>query len=140
LPIYGRGENVRDWLYVEDHARALCLVLERGLAGETYNIGGQNERSNLQVAQSLCELLDEMLPDSPHRPHARLISFVTDRPGHDLRYAIDATKLAHTLGWRPQESFSTGLRKTVQWYLAHQDWCREVTAGRYRGERLGLQA
>lgn len=138
LPVYGRGDNVRDWLYVEDHARALRLVLEKGQTGETYNVGGHNERTNLQVVQTICALLDELLPQSAHRPHAQLITFVTDRPGHDKRYAIDAGKIERELGWRPQESFDSGLRKTVQWYLDNRMWWQRVLDGSYRGERLGL--
>jgi len=136
LPVYGKGENVRDWLYVDDHARALCLVLEQGQVGETYNIGGHNEKTNLEVVQTLCHILDEMRPTSA--PHSQLITFVTDRPGHDLRYAIDASKIQKTLGWQPLETFDTGLRKTVQWYLDNRDWWQRVRDGRYRGERLGL--
>lgn len=138
LPVYGKGENIRDWLYVEDHARALYLVLTQGKLGETYNIGGHNEKNNLEVVKTLCATLDELLPDSPHKPHEQLISFVTDRPGHDLRYAIDASKIEHELGWKPQESFDTGLRKTVQWYLENKNWWQRVRDGSYRGERLGL--
>ena len=138
LPVYGKGDNIRDWLYVEDHARALRLVLEKGRLGETYNIGGHNERTNLHVVQTICALLDELLPQSTHRPHARLITFVADRPGHDQRYAIDAGKIERELGWRPQESFESGLRKTVQWYLSHRTWWQRVLDGSYRGERLGL--
>jgi dTDP-glucose 4,6-dehydratase len=138
LPIYGNGENIRDWLYVDDHARALYLVLKQGQMGETYNIGGHNEKTNLETVQTLCQTLDELLPNSPHKPHQQLIQFVTDRPGHDLRYAIDASKIQHQLGWKPQETFETGLRKTVQWYLEHHDWWQRVRDGRYRGERLGL--
>ena len=138
LPVYGKGDNIRDWLFVEDHARALRLVLERGQLGETYNIGGHNERTNLQVVQGICGLLDELLPGAAHTPHAQLISFVADRPGHDKRYAIDAGKLERELGWRPQESFETGLRKTVQWYLENRAWWQRVLDGSYRGERLGL--
>lgn len=138
LPIYGQGQNVRDWLYVEDHVKALYLVLQQGRLGETYNIGGDNEQTNLNIVHQLCELLDEFLPHSPHRPHRQLINFVTDRPGHDLRYAIDARKLKQELGWRPQETFTSGLRKTVTWYLEHRDWWQRVQDGRYRGERLGL--
>jgi len=134
LPVYGKGENVRDWLYVEDHARALCLVLEQGQIGETYNIGGHNEKTNLEVVETLCQILDEMRPTSA--PHNQLITFVTDRPGHDLRYAIDANKIQKTLGWQPVETFETGLRKTVQWYLDNRDWWQRVRDG--RGERLGL--
>ncbi len=137
LPIYGDGSNIRDWLYVEDHCRAIWRVLEAGWPGEVYNVGGDSERTNLQVVDTVCGLLDELLPDSPHRPHADLKTFVADRPGHDLRYAIDATKLKTDLGWEPRESFESGLRRTVQWYLDHQDWCGRVTDGSYRGERLG---
>ena len=138
LPVYGQGKNIRDWLYVEDHARALYLVLTKGQIGETYNIGGHNEKTNLAVVETLCHLLDELLPDSPHKPHAQLMTFVTDRPGHDLRYAIDANKIQQTLGWQPQETFTTGLRKTVQWYLENRQWWQRVRDGSYRGERLGL--
>lgn len=138
LPVYGKGENVRDWLYVDDHARALWQVLTRGTVGETYNIGGHNEQKNLDVVETICAILDELLPNSPHCPHNSLIHFVTDRPGHDLRYAIDATKIKQELGWTPQETFVTGLRKTVQWYLENQAWWQRVRDGSYRGERLGL--
>lgn len=138
LPIYGKGENVRDWLYVEDHAVALRLVLEKGRVGETYNIGGSAERRNIDVARSVCAILDELLPDSPHRPHENLITFVADRPGHDLRYAIDSTKIESELGWRPQESFETGLKKTVAWYLENRDWWQRILSGEYRVERIGL--
>ena len=138
LPVYGRGDNVRDWLYVEDHAAALRLVLARGTPGETYAIGGSSERTNIVVAQTVCALLDELQPDSPHRPHARLITFVEDRPGHDLRYAIDCTKIEDALGWRPTESFESGLRSTVRWYLDNRGWWERVLSGAYRGERLGL--
>jgi dTDP-glucose 4,6-dehydratase len=138
LPVYGKGENVRDWLYVDDHASALYLVLEHGKLGDTYNIGGHNEKTNLEVVQTLCSLLDELLPSSPHKPHNQLITFVADRPGHDLRYAIDASKIQQVLGWKPEETFETGLRKTVQWYLENRDWWQRVRDGSYRGERLGL--
>ncbi len=140
LPIYGKGDNIRDWLYVEDHARALRLVLEQGRLGETYNIGGHNERTNLEVVQTICALLDELVPDSHYTPHASLITFVADRPGHDQRYAIDASKIERELGWRPQETFESGLRKTVQWYLDNRSWWQRVQDGSYRGERLGLTA
>jgi dTDP-glucose 4,6-dehydratase len=140
LPIYGKGDNVRDWLYVDDHARALRLVLEKGVPGETYNIGGHNERTNLEVVLEICKLLDEMRPDSPHAPHANLITYVADRPGHDKRYAIDAGKIERELGWRPVETFETGLRRTVAWYLDNEEWCRDVQSGGYRQERLGLGA
>ncbi len=138
LPVYGKGENVRDWLYVGDHVRGLRTVLSQGRLGETYNIGGNNERTNIEVVHTLCQLLDELLPDSPHYPHAKLITFVADRPGHDLRYAIDASKIRDELGWQPLETFTTGLRKTVQWYLENTQWIERVTSGAYRGERLGL--
>jgi len=138
LPVYGQGANIRDWLYVEDHVKALYLVLTQGKIGETYNLGGDNEKTNLEVVQTLCQLLDELLPDSPHRPHQQLITFVPDRPGHDLRYAIEARKIHQTLGWQPQETFATGLCKTVQWYLSHRDWWQHVRDGSY--QRLGLLA
>lgn len=138
LPVYGKGDNVRDWLYVDDHARALRLVLEKGRAGETYNIGGENEETNLHVVNTICALLDELVPGSPHKPHKNLIRFVTDRPGHDKRYAMDISKIRRELGWAPQETFETGLRKTVQWYLTNRPWWEAIRAGRYRGERLGV--
>ena len=137
LPVYGRGENVRDWLYVDDHADALLAVLERGRVGETYAIGGHNQQTNLDVVRRVCALLDELAPD-PAGPHERLIRFVADRPGHDLRYAIDAGKIQRELGWAPRESFETGLRKTVAWYLENRAWWERVRNGTYRGERLGL--
>lgn len=139
LPIYGKGDNVRDWLYVDDHAEALHKVLTEGRIGETYNIGGHNERTNLEVVDAVCALLDELVPDSAFRPHASLITFVTDRPGHDERYAIDATKMQQELRWTPGETFESGLRKTVEWYLANQGWCERVTSGVYRGQRMGLE-
>ncbi len=138
LPVYGNGQNIRDWLYVDDHARALWLVLREGRLGETYNIGGHNEKTNLEVVHTLCDTLDELLPNSPHKPHRSLITFVTDRPGHDMRYAIDAGKIQQALGWTPEETFETGLRKTIEWYLNNDVWCNRVTDGSYRGERLGL--
>ena len=136
LPVYGDGANIRDWLYVEDHAEALELVLRTGAVGETYNVGGRNERTNLQVVQTICDLLDEFRPDRAIGPRRNLISFVKDRPGHDRRYAIDATKLETELGWRARESFETGLRKTVQWYLDRADWWRPLQG--HAGERRGL--
>jgi dTDP-glucose 4,6-dehydratase len=136
--VYGKGENVRDWLFVDDHAKALIDVLQRGRLGETYNIGGNSERQNIHVVRSICGLLDELLPKSTHRPHDKLITYVTDRPGHDHRYAIDASKVKRELGWTPTESFETGLRKTVEWYLSNQEWCQKAVADRYSGERLGL--
>ncbi|MCU0835325.1 MAG: dTDP-glucose 4,6-dehydratase [Chromatiaceae bacterium] len=139
LPIYGDGGNVRDWLYVEDHCRAIGRVLEAGCPGEVYNVGGDSERTNLQVVDALCALLDERLPDSPHCPHSGLKTFVKDRPGHDRRYAIDASKIQRELGWAPQESFESGLARTLDWYLDNQAWCQRVTDGSYRGQRLGVQ-
>jgi len=140
LPIYGKGDNVRDWLFVERPRPGPPPVLERGVPGETYNIGGHNERTNLEVVRDICRLLDEMRPDSPHAPHSKLITFVADRPGHDARYAIDASKIERELGWRPIETFETGLRRTVAWYLENEEWCRDVQSGGYRQERLGLGA
>jgi dTDP-glucose 4,6-dehydratase len=132
LPVYGDGMQVRDWLYVGDHCSAIRAVLERGKIGETYNVGGRNEQANLDTVHLLCSLLDELLPNSPHRPHSNLIRFVTDRPGHDRRYAINANKIERELGWHPEETFATGLRRTVEWYLSHQDWVEQVTTGAYR--------
>ncbi|MGK8440021.1 dTDP-glucose 4,6-dehydratase [Ectopseudomonas hydrolytica] len=139
LPVYGNGQQVRDWLYVEDHARALLKVVCEGKVGETYNIGGHNEQKNLDVVRAICALLEEL---APHKPsgvarYEDLITYVQDRPGHDLRYAIDAGKIERELGWVPQETFESGLRKTVQWYLDNLDWCRRVQDGSYQGERLG---
>jgi dTDP-glucose 4,6-dehydratase len=130
LPIYGKGDNIRDWLYVDDHARALRTVLENGKLGETYNIGGWNEKTNLEVVQAICTLLDELHPQGA--PHAKLITYVADRAGHDKRYAIDASKIAADLGWKPQDTFETGLRKTVAWYLENTDWVKGVTSGDYQ--------
>ena len=135
LPVYGKGENVRDWLYVEDHARALDLIAERGRVGETYNVGGRNERRNIDVVRRICAVLDELVP--ANRPREELIEFVTDRPGHDARYAIDATKLESELGWRAREDFDSGIEKTVQWYLDNEWWWRPLRE-RYAGQRLGL--
>ncbi|MFA7097461.1 MAG: dTDP-glucose 4,6-dehydratase, partial [Gammaproteobacteria bacterium] len=130
LPIYGSGDNVRDWLYVDDHAQALRLVLDKGVPGEVYNIGGRNEKTNLEVVNAICAILDEIFPASA--PHASLITYVADRPGHDKRYAIDASKIDRELGWRPAETFETGLRKTVQWYLDNDDWVQNVISGEYQ--------
>jgi dTDP-glucose 4,6-dehydratase len=138
LGVYGRGENVRDWLYVDDHARALRAVLASGVPGETYNVGGGHERQNIAVVQQICDLLDELAPDPAIGCRRNLITFVADRPGHDYRYAIDASKIERELGWKPTETFESGLRKTVQWYLANAVWCDHVQSGAYRGERLGL--
>lgn len=136
LPVYGNGQQVRDWLYVEDHARALLTVVTEGQVGETYNIGGHNEQKNLHVVESICALLDELQPRA-EGSYKEQISFVTDRPGHDLRYAIDASKIERELGWKPTETFDSGLRKTVLWYLDNLDWCRRVQDGSYQRERLG---
>jgi dTDP-glucose 4,6-dehydratase len=138
LPVYGAGENVRDWLYVEDHVRALMLIAETGRIGESYNVGGDNQWTNLAVVQALCALLDEIAPDPALGRREHLITFVDDRPGHDLRYAIDATKIQRELGWSPRESMETGLRKTVEWYLANRSWWEPIRLGVYDGERLGL--
>jgi dTDP-glucose 4,6-dehydratase len=140
LPVYGRGENVRDWLYVDDHAAALILALERGVPGETYNVGGRSERRNIDVVRAICALVDELAPDPSVAPRESLLAFVADRPGHDLRYAVDPRKIERELGWRPSETFETGLRKTVRWYLTNQPWCERVRSGAYGGERLGLGA
>ena len=139
LPVYGKGDQIRDWLFVDDHARALRLVLEQGEIGQTYNIGGHNEKTNLEVVKTICALLDKLLPDSKHNPHESLITYVDDRPGHDLRYAIDANKIANELGWKPQETFDSGIEKTVKWYLQNKTWCDHVMDGSYRGERLGIE-
>lgn len=141
LPVYGNGAQIRDWLYVEDHARALYLVVTEGAIGETYNIGGHNERKNIDVVKTVCALLEELVPNKPEgvEQYADLITYVTDRPGHDMRYAIDAAKIERELGWRPQETFESGIRKTVQWYLANESWWKRVQDGSYAGERLGLQ-
>jgi dTDP-glucose 4,6-dehydratase len=139
LPVYGDGKQIRDWLYVEDHCRAILEVLEKGTVGQVYNIGGHNEKTNIDVVHTLCHILDEMVPDSPHRPHESFISFVEDRPGHDRRYAIDASKIQNQLGWFPKESFETGLTKTVLWYLDNKTWTERVLSGAYQGDRLGLE-
>ncbi len=140
LPIYGKGDQIRDWLFVEDHARALYKVVTEGTVGETYNIGGHNEKQNIEVVKTICKILDELKPQANHQPYETLISFVKDRPGHDLRYAIDASKIKNDLGWVPEESFETGIRKTVEWYLNNLEWCRRVQDGSYQRERLGVSA
>lgn len=137
LPVYGTGSNVRDWLYVEDHARALALIATKGKIGESYNVGGNNEKANIDVVRGICRLVDELAPDAAG-PREKLITFVKDRPGHDMRYAIDARKIERELGWRPQETFETGLRKTVAWYLANRAWWERIRSGVYSGERLGV--
>ncbi|CAI1728511.1 dTDP-glucose 4,6-dehydratase [Serratia liquefaciens] len=140
LPVYGNGAQVRDWLYVEDHARALYQVVTEGVVGETYNIGGHNERKNIEVVHTICDLLEELAPNKPQgvEKYRDLITYVKDRPGHDMRYAIDAGKIDRELGWHPQETFESGIRKTVSWYLNNETWWRRVQDGSYAGERLGL--
>jgi dTDP-glucose 4,6-dehydratase len=136
LPIYGKGDQIRDWLYVEDHARALYKVVTEGKVGETYNIGGHNEKQNIEVVETICTILDALVPKETS--YSEQITYVTDRPGHDRRYAIDASKMSRELNWQPQETFETGLRKTIEWYLANQNWCQHVQDGTYQGERLGI--
>lgn len=140
LPIYGKGDQIRDWLFVEDHARALYKVVTEGVVGETYNVGGHNEKQNIEVVKTICKILDELKPQANGQTYESLITFVKDRPGHDLRYAIDATKIAKELGWVPEETFETGIRKTVLWYLENLEWCRRVQDGSYQRERLGVSA
>lgn len=137
LPVYGRGDNIRDWLYVDDHADALLLVAKKGTIGESYNVGGRAERSNISVVEAICDILNELRPPVTGS-YRELIQFVPDRPGHDMRYAIDCSKIERDLGWTPRETFESGLRKTVQWYLDNEDWWRSIRSGGYRGERLGL--
>ncbi|EAR60786.1 dTDP-glucose 4,6-dehydratase [Neptuniibacter caesariensis] len=139
LPIYGDGQQIRDWLYVEDHAKALYTVVTQGGLGETYNIGGYNEKTNLEVVHKICELLEELVPEKPSgvKHYVDLITYVKDRPGHDLRYAIDASKITAELGWKPEESFDSGIRKTVQWYLQNESWWERVLSGTYKLERIG---
>ena len=151
IPVYGKGENIRDWLYVEDHARALLKVVEKGTPGETYNIGGDNELRNIDLVKLICEILDEFLPPAsnsrlseragdPIKSYSELIEFVTDRPGHDMRYAIDATKIKSELGWSPNEEFQSGFRKTIRWYLDNETWWSRILSGDYQLERQGLKA
>jgi dTDP-glucose 4,6-dehydratase len=137
IPVYGKGENIRDWLYVGDHAQALLTVLSKGVPGETYNIGGNNERKNIELVRLLCGILDELRPRADGQPHAGRITFVTDRPGHDSRYAIDASKIKRELGWKPAQNHESGFRKTVEWYLANESWWRDILNGSYKLERLG---
>jgi dTDP-glucose 4,6-dehydratase len=138
LPVYGKGDNVRDWLYVDDHAEALLTVFEKGKVGETYNIGGNNEKQNLEVVHTICDLLNQMKPRKDGKSYRDLITYVADRPGHDKRYAIDASKIMSELNWKPKETFESGIKKTVAWYLDNSQWCRRVQDGSYRRERLGL--
>jgi dTDP-glucose 4,6-dehydratase len=137
LPVYGRGDNIRDWLFVEDHAEALLLAALSGAPGTTYNIGGNNERRNLEIVEAICDMIDALAP-TPHGPCRKLIDFVADRPGHDQRYAIDASRIKSELGWQPRHDLDQGLRKTVEWYLANRPWWEAIRSGNYRGERLGL--
>jgi dTDP-glucose 4,6-dehydratase len=140
LPVYGKGANVRDWLFVEDHARALLTVATRGAVGQTYCVGGRCEKANIDVVRTICALMDELAPNARIGPRENLITFVADRPGHDMRYAIDASRIAADLGWEPRETFESGLRKTVEWYLANRTWWERIRSGVYRGERLGVVA
>ena len=140
LPVYGNGQQIRDWLFVEDHARALYKVVTEGVVGETYNIGGHNEKQNIEVVKTICKILDELKPQANGQAYESLITFVKDRPGHDLRYAIDASKIKKELGWEPEETFETGIHKTVEWYLNNLEWCRRVQDGSYQRERLGVTA
>lgn len=139
LPIYGQGDQIRDWLYVEDHASALYKVVTEGMVGETYNIGGHNEKQNIEVVKTICQILDDLKPQDDGQLYESLITFVQDRPGHDMRYAIDASKIKNELGWTPTETFDSGIRKTVEWYLNNLEWCRRVQDGSYQRERLGVQ-
>jgi len=139
LPIYGDGSNVRDWLYVDDHAKAIWTIWSDGKLGEKYNVGGRNERSNLEVVKTICRILDEMKSSDLDGGYESLIEYVTDRPGHDARYAIDATKLENELGWKAEENFDSGIKKTVKWYLENESWWRPIIEGKYSGERLGLE-
>lgn len=138
LPVYGKGEQIRDWLYVEDHARALYQVLTQGKVGETYNIGGYNEKQNIEVVTKICQILDQLSPRKNGQLYQDLITFVEDRPGHDKRYAINASKISKELGWKPQETFETGIYKTIEWYLEHLEWCQRIQDSSYHRERLGL--
>lgn len=140
LPIYGKGDQIRDWLYVEDHARALYKVVTEGTVGEIYNIGGHNEKQNIEVVKTICKILDDLKPQANAIAYETLITFVKDRPGHDRRYAIDASKIKNDLGWVPEETFETGIRKTIEWYLDNLEWCRRVQDGSYQRERLGVEA
>ena len=139
VPVYGKGENVRDWLYVEDHVRALISVLEQGKTGQTYNVGGNAEQTNLELVKTICDILNELKPNDQIPDYKELITFVTDRPGHDLRYAIDSSKIQKELNWKPKMTLNSGLRETVTWYLEHRDWWERILSGAYRLERIGLK-
>ncbi len=138
LPVYGKGLNVRDWLYVKDHCEAIKLVIDKGKVGETYNIGGHNEIKNIEIVKLICRILDELIPAENNQPYESLITYVTDRPGHDLRYAIDAAKIQNELGWTPKETFETGIRKTIKWYLDNKEWWQKIQEKNYQQQRLGL--
>jgi dTDP-glucose 4,6-dehydratase len=138
--VYGDGQQIRDWLFVEDHCRAIRTVLAKGTPGEVYNVGGDCERANLTVVREIAAIVDRLRPDLPHAPCESLIQFVTDRPGHDRRYAIDATKIRTQLGWNPRENFASGLERTIRWYLEHSQWVQRVTSGSYQRQRLGLKS
>ena len=138
LPVYGKGLNVRDWLYVRDHCDAINTIIRKGRLGETYNVGGNNEMTNIEIVNTICSLLDEMTPSDRLGSYKELITYVQDRPGHDLRYAIDASKIQNELGWSPRETFATGIRKTVAWYLEHRDWWQDIQSKKYQQQRLGL--
>jgi dTDP-glucose 4,6-dehydratase len=140
LPVYGKGDNIRDWLYVNDHADALITVVERGTPGQSYNVGGINERRNIDVVHAICDLVDEFIPQGVAGSRRSLVTFVNDRPGHDQRYAIDCSKICGQLGWQPRESFESGLRKTVEWYISNREWWHAIRTGNYRGNRLGVLA
>ena len=138
MPIYGEGLNIRDWLYVRDHCEAIQTVIDKGEPGETYNIGGNNEITNIKIVESICEILDKKIPSKTGNPYAEQIKFVTDRPGHDFRYAIDSSKIKEELGWKPKESFKTGIKKTILWYLNNKDWWKNIQTKVYNQERMGL--
>ena len=140
LPVYGNGQNVRDWLYVDDHCRALLTILEKGRPGQVYNIGGNTEKTNLEVVEEICAILDEIKPRADRRAYREQIAFVEDRPGHDLRYAVDTSKIKADLGWMPEENFESGLRKTIQWYIDNPVWCKNIQDGSYKRQRLGLNS
>ena len=140
LPVYGKGENIRDWLYVEDHCKAINLILHKGAIGNTYNIGGNNEISNLNIVESICTILDKLKPSNTGKSHNQMISFVKDRPGHDFRYAINTTKIKKDLNWEPKETFDSGLIKTIKWYLENENWWKKIQKNTYKQERLGVSS
>ena len=140
LPVYGKGENIRDWLYVEDHCKAINLILQEGAIGDTYNIGGNNEISNINIVESICTILDKLKPSNSGKSYKQLISFVKDRPGHDFRYAINTTKIKKDLNWEPKETFDSGLRKTIKWYLENENWWKKIQKNIYKQERIGVSS